>query len=301
MSDLTQNEEATGYLSVIPFEDVIGGPLVAAIQAQAQAASTTVDFIQDVAFTTNEEGQVEPINVTFTYENNGTQSSITVPILSIIPIPYLRIDEVNLDFKAMLKGKEKSSESSLDIDNKTKAKGSMKGWVPVKKFDASFSTQTDIEKAKESGKVEAEYNRNVSVRASHNEMPAGMAKVLGILNNSITTNVPTGKLNLNLDTTSPTSTSTSLHLLAIGSDFEPIAGLALNADLFSLTSSTALNNLSYSIISTNSDDKTDANGEISIKIEYDAPTEAIQVEFSTGNQSYNDRSLSGKISFEVPN
>ena len=60
-------------LSSIDFESMIGGPLVAVINAQAQAAMTTVNFIKEVGFkkpsameeaggdTTTEE----PIYVTF--------------------------------------------------------------------------------------------------------------------------------------------------------------------------------------------------------------------------------------------
>jgi hypothetical protein len=234
----SQNEEATQLLSSLPFEDVIGGPLVAAIQAQAQAASTTVDFINEVAFVPTDGGQLEPINITFLYDSNGVQSTLTVPLLTIIPIPYLRIEEVNLDFKANLSGKEKESESSFSRSTDMDASASKMGWGPVKKFDASLSTQTDVDKSKSSGKVQVEYNMNVNVRATQDEMPAGMARVLGILSNSITANVPAGKLNLTLDV-APGNTSTEIKVLAIGGDFQPIVGLVLDASLFTYTSASS--------------------------------------------------------------
>ena len=62
-------------LSSIDFESMIGGPLVAVINAQAQAAMSTVNFIKEVGFkkTTSEENAgedtstEEPIYVTFKY------------------------------------------------------------------------------------------------------------------------------------------------------------------------------------------------------------------------------------------
>ncbi len=62
-------------LSSIDFESMIGGPLVAVINAQAQAAMATVNFIKEVGFkkpSTEEDAggdtsTEEPIYVTFKY------------------------------------------------------------------------------------------------------------------------------------------------------------------------------------------------------------------------------------------
>lgn len=40
---------------IIPFEHLIGGPLKASIDAQTIAARATIDFIQKVGFTSNED------------------------------------------------------------------------------------------------------------------------------------------------------------------------------------------------------------------------------------------------------
>ncbi len=69
------------------------GPLTAVINAQAQAALSTVAFINAVGFDENRK----PINVAFSYNvTNITtgqvyENSITVPFLTIVPIPFIRV------------------------------------------------------------------------------------------------------------------------------------------------------------------------------------------------------------------
>jgi hypothetical protein len=80
-------------ISSIDFGAMIGGPLTAVINAQAQAAMTTVNFINSVGFH-NENRSV--INVDFLYsatdENGADQPrKLTVPFLAMLPIPNLEV------------------------------------------------------------------------------------------------------------------------------------------------------------------------------------------------------------------
>ncbi len=69
------------------------GPLVAAIDAQSSAAFTTLSFIQNIGF--NPDGslinQIFSFNVTNTTSGLVEQNTISVPLLTIIPIPYIRV------------------------------------------------------------------------------------------------------------------------------------------------------------------------------------------------------------------
>ena len=111
---------AVEELRQIPFGELIGQPMKAAIEAQGLAAKTTVDFIEKVGFIPTDPDQdmlfIDEAqdadagtvrNVTFQYkkiDQNGDEQTVelTVPILSIVPIPYLRIDEMTIDFTAKL-------------------------------------------------------------------------------------------------------------------------------------------------------------------------------------------------------
>lgn len=49
-------QSAEETLASVPFEDIIGKPLMAVVRAQTQAATTTLNFINDVGFVTDSNG-----------------------------------------------------------------------------------------------------------------------------------------------------------------------------------------------------------------------------------------------------
>lgn len=58
--DTTPSQVATSALQAIPFGSMIGGPLNACIEAQAMAAQTSWQFIQEVGLNTNPETKKIP-------------------------------------------------------------------------------------------------------------------------------------------------------------------------------------------------------------------------------------------------
>jgi len=190
---------AVKELKEIPFGYLIGQPLKAAVEAQVTAAKTTIDFIEKVGFIPPDgrEGQhmlfVDESkdadagrirNLTFQYkkrDQNNVESDfeLTVPILSIVPIPTLRLDEVTVDFTAKLTDTiETTRKKDLTID----AQGSVNykpWWSPVE-IDVRTSVKSD-NSSSGSEKYNREYSMNIHVRAVQDAMPAGLSRILGIL------------------------------------------------------------------------------------------------------------------------
>lgn len=169
-------------LSTIDFESVIGGPLVAIVHAQAQSALATVDFIKSVGF--KEDGSVQ--DVTFGYVKtlpDGTTqaSSLSVPLLTIVPIPFLRVEEANLEFLAKINSveyQETTTSDKLGVDLSAKASW---GWGSAK-LKVSYSHERQ---SRSGASVTREYSLTVKVKAVQDEMPGGMEKVMGILESLI--------------------------------------------------------------------------------------------------------------------
>jgi hypothetical protein len=126
-------------LKNVPFENIIGGPLKAAINAQSIAAKATVDFIQQVGFISSNEPNEskdqdygESRNIVFKYtttNSDGTMrvAELSVPILTIVPIPYIRIDDMTIDFTANIS--EIIDENSNRTNTRT-TDGGVKAVVP---------------------------------------------------------------------------------------------------------------------------------------------------------------------------
>ena len=179
---------ATSALQGIPFSSLIGGPVNAAVDAQVKAAGATVNFIQNVGLTGPADNR-RPIQVEFVYYVDGKEAKLMVPLLTIVPIPYLSIDSVDIQFKANIKAEasthqEDNSSSETTVGNKSSA--SFGGWFAKgsTEFNASYSSKKDS-KATQESKYSVEYTMDLKIHAGQDDMPAGLAKVLNILEGSI--------------------------------------------------------------------------------------------------------------------
>lgn len=180
------NADFASELGSIDFATIIGGPLDACVKAQNNASISTVSFIKEVGFEgtgTNQKIRM----VDFSYKKTVPDTSdgaaegatreesveIKVPFVSILNIPSLRIETCEVDFNVKLNStytKDTSSEFGIDA-------GASGGWGPVKfKVDVSYkrTSSTGI-------KVEKEYSLGVKVKATNDEMPAGLEKILGLM------------------------------------------------------------------------------------------------------------------------
>jgi len=195
-------------LSSIDFESMIGGPLIAVVNAQAQAALSTVNFIKSVGFKAgeSEDGSDtgDPIYVTFKYpkeiapfqpavpasgETPATSAvaaqiqemKLEVPILTMLPIPFIRIEETTIDFNAKITSMEyRKVDTSLKVDASLEAKA---GWFFG---SAKLKVSTSYQRSTTAGShVNRTYSLAVHVKAVQDEMPGGMEKVLGILEESM--------------------------------------------------------------------------------------------------------------------
>ncbi len=179
-------------LANLDFSAMIGGPLNAVIKAQAQSAITSVDFIKSVGF--DSDGNVEQVQ--FSYNKvvpekaaDGTPTGkqveakhqLSVPLLTMLPIPFIRVEETTIDFNAKINSvQESTSASSHDLNTSLGVKG---GWGPVSaelKVSYAYKKSTSA-----TSKTERTYSMAVHVRAVQDELPAGTERLLSILENSI--------------------------------------------------------------------------------------------------------------------
>ena len=198
--DTTPSLVATNALQSIPFGSIIGAPLSACIEAQAKAAKTSWEFIKEVGLNDTEDGGKEAIYVNFEFRKNGRSTTLSVPLLTIVPIPYLAIKDIDISFKASISASastSKKTSSSLEIGASMKAKAQAGiGIVSASmEMSASISSKKDSTATRDS-KYSVEYTMDVNVKAGQDDMPAGMAKVLEILNQSIDTIDTKGELSV---------------------------------------------------------------------------------------------------------
>jgi hypothetical protein len=184
-------------LSSLNFSSIIGGALNAVVEAQAQSAKTSVDFIRNVGFTQTQDGTPgDPVYVNFKYPKEIAPAvddkpavyqdmELKVPLLTIVPIPFIRVANAEIDLNVKINSINSSENSEQDnksasVDASVGYKGF--GVTANVKINASVSHQ---KKSSSTEKVEKEYSLHINVKAVQDDLPAGMSRVLDILEASI--------------------------------------------------------------------------------------------------------------------
>jgi hypothetical protein len=242
-------------LSSIDFASMIGGPLIAVVDAQAKAAMSSVNFIKAVGFKkgASEDPEAtdtgEPIYVSFKYPkevapyqprvpevsgvsqvgdpafpkgmkpdpnaaadappNDGIaahaagfpvyvapvayvpekaavpaqiqEMKLEVPILVMLPIPFIRVDETTIDFHAKITSMEyQKIDTNLKFDAALEAQQRWPGGSAKLNVSVSYQKTTQ-----QGSSVQREFSLDIHVKAVQDEMPAGMEKILGILEDAM--------------------------------------------------------------------------------------------------------------------
>lgn len=163
------NELQKSPLGELDFNRIIGGPLSACVNAQEEAAQATLDYLNGVVFRKKDDDEscLEPVTMTFYFESGGEVNRLTMPLLCIVPVPYLRIDQVNLRFQATV------TESSMKEEKlELKAKYSAPG---------DSAEITDVAQEKFLSKRCIDVDLNVTTA----DMPMGISKLIEIFNNQL--------------------------------------------------------------------------------------------------------------------
>lgn len=161
--------QQTSPLGALDFKRIIGAPLSACVSAQEEAAQATLEYINEVVFRRKDDDpdNLEPVTVTFYFESAGVVNRLTIPLLCIVPVPYLQIEQVNLTFQATV------TESSMS-DERLQLK-------------AKYSSPGDSGEESDASKAEYQNRRCIDVNlcVTAADMPMGISKILEIFNNQL--------------------------------------------------------------------------------------------------------------------
>lgn len=199
-------------LQSLPLEYMLSAPLQGAIKSQALAAQTTVDFIEKVGLEEDSAGNLSVRNVQFAYTKQvanpqdpaavpTTQSStLTVPMLAIVPIPYIRVQDLDVQFEFRVRETitrtskvvvSSSGGSTTTTDATTKFGGGFLGFLggPSATVKANVTSTFNVSasyKTSTSTTEDRSARIAISMKAVQDQIPEGLSRVLRILNDAIT-------------------------------------------------------------------------------------------------------------------
>lgn len=185
----------------LPMGDLIGGPLMAACDAQVKLAMATSDFIKVVGFLPppanapagQDRGDVRTSLFKFTRPVTTASAvqpgqpiptedvTLEIPLLAIVKIPSLSITTVDITFDMEVKNSEKAVEGT-DAQAAVEAQAKF-GWGPV---SGSIKISGSVSSHKENTRqTDQSAKYHVEVHAEDKGMPEGLARVLDIMQSAI--------------------------------------------------------------------------------------------------------------------
>jgi Protein of unknown function (DUF2589) len=105
------------------------------------------------------------------------EMKLEVPILTMLPIPFIRIEETTIDFHAKLNSVEFSkTDTSLGIKADLTVRQGWPGGSAKLNVAVAYQTRTQ-----QGVTVDRTYSMDVHIKAVQDELPAGLDRILGIL------------------------------------------------------------------------------------------------------------------------
>lgn len=152
-------------INSIPFGNIIGGPLAACVEAQADAAQTTHNYINETLMNESDlsPGSMNPKTISFTFVIDGVTNKMVVPLLTIVPIPFMHIETVDLSFSA-------------EVTENSEKKMLAKYTSPQVQSDSEENTTTEFRSL-----------INIDIHATTSDVPSGVAKLLDVFSNQLIT------------------------------------------------------------------------------------------------------------------
>lgn len=157
-------KDAISALENVSFDKLISGPLDACVKAQSDAAKSTLEFIRTVGLK-EKSGTQYVATVAFTFLKNGKASTLHIPLISLVPIPSLAIEQMTYSFKVKIDStsivsvtSSSSNQSSFSVSipypgqgGENQSKGG-NGGQKEKDKDESGGTQQQKNEGKSEGK-----------------------------------------------------------------------------------------------------------------------------------------------------
>ncbi len=174
----------------LPMEQLIGGPLKAACNAQTLLAKASSDFIKDVGLNDLGGGKMAARTVDFSFNKpvqdaagNTTMQKVDlqVPLLAIINTPSLSVKEAEVRFTMEVKSSTSSkttSDSKADLTAKAKYNAGL--------FSCEVTVHGSVANHSENSRSSdnsAKYD--VKVIARDDGPPEGLSRVLDMFNDAI--------------------------------------------------------------------------------------------------------------------
>jgi hypothetical protein len=168
----------------LPLDFIVAAPLTAAVNAQRLAAQATRDFVQSLI---DKDGKPISIQLQLKTTTGGVEQNTTIvaPLLTVVPLPHLKIDALTVHFTYEITQTFKASDgkdASAEVQAATGAL--LSPWVNASLKGSVASRSSSESTTNRSGALE------ITVHASEAPIPEGLSRLLSLLSHSVPVPAP---------------------------------------------------------------------------------------------------------------
>lgn len=170
--------------SAIDFSALIGAQISALIDAEAEGAERSAQFIEEVGFERLKDGTYRLRVVTFEMQRRGDDGDmhthlVQIPLLTLVPIPLLSIEQADLEFDLRVESltNVKPKETTPAENDKKKSNSSF--WDSDRSERPKVKLKARLARtAKEDTKTAADLS--MKVRIVQSSFPTGIETLLNV-------------------------------------------------------------------------------------------------------------------------
>jgi len=173
---------------VMELQQLIAGPLIATIEADALSAQKYLDYLMRLAFetynpATGETGRLRMLSFTYTEQdmNGSGKKNVSIPLLTLVPLPLLHVEEADFDFDIkILDALSECVEETFSVkdEGNVRRQPDSTGFKMRATLASQGETKGDLQQSLSA-------NMKVRVKMRQADMPAGLSNLLHLTANNV--------------------------------------------------------------------------------------------------------------------
>lgn len=194
----TNNEKESKKLKrnssqVMELKQLIGGPLVAAVEAEALSTQKYLDYLMQVTFesydpASGKTGKIRMLSFNYKDQSEGksVERTVNIPLITLVPFPLLHIEEADFDFDIKIVDSiSESYDEKFSISDGKSVSGAPES--SSFRMRASLAPHSGNKNRKGDMQQSLSANMKVKVKMRTADMPAGLSNLLHLAANNLTT------------------------------------------------------------------------------------------------------------------
>lgn len=173
----------------IEFGELVGAQVRALIEGELEGAEESWRFIEQVGFRKEKDGNLVLQVVTFDMVRRDTDNqerthTIQIPILTLVPLPLLTIEEANIDFHLRIDNVKVASKRP---ESTSEPRSSDLPQLLPRTSRSTLMTRVARTSSKDGGTVSADMK--VTIRLKQSDFPVGIERLVNIADLGLQDNV----------------------------------------------------------------------------------------------------------------